>query len=258
MMNEIKNKALWLAVIGLGAAGIAGVVVAYDASQGSQNIITADTVNIYNSSPSSQQTGSEIIGAASNAGEATHLSTSPVPTAIGGDSGVYLKGGIEADGASYFDAPVYTYATTSNNGLETKVFQGSAADATTTLFCVKNPFAVTSTVQARVQITGVSTSSVKLYVAPTSTSAGLAGVGTLDDNMLIEAAAINTSTLGYIKSGVTAGSSGIISSGTGTFSEVMVSKSNYVCGQVTAEASTDGVTNPLNTFAATYTLIFQH
>jgi hypothetical protein len=257
-MNKLKIKSMWVAMIGLGAVGVWSLALAYDNSTGAQNVIQANVVNIYGTDSQNQTTGSEIIGAAANASNATHLSQDPIPSAIGGDSGVYVSGPQEIDGESYFDGSVYTYATTSNNGYETKVFNGSAADATTTLFCIKNPFGVTSTVRVSVQITGPSTSSVKLYVAPTSTSAGLAGLGTLDDNMLIEAAAINTSTVGYVKSGVTVGSPGIISSGAGTFYEVAVSKSNYVCGQITAEASVLGVTNPLNTFALTYNLIFQH
>ena len=140
------------------------------------------------------------------------------------------------------------------NSLDTRISYGSLADATTTLFCVQNPLLTTSTVSARVKITGVTTSSVKLYVAPTSSSAGLAGLGTLGDNQLMEAAAIGTSTLHYFASGVTTGSDGMVSSGGGTFLEVLVSKSNYICGQVVAEASINGVTNADNTFAGTYTL----
>lgn len=143
------------------------------------------------------------------------------------------------------------------NSFDTRVSYGSWADSTTTLWCVQNPFGVTSTVEARVKQTGASTSSVKLYVAPTSTVyEGLAGLGQLADNMLIEGAAINTNTLNYVASGVTVGSDNIVSSGGGTFQKIMVSKSDYVCGQVVAEASTDGFTNTGNTAAGTYTLIW--
>lgn len=105
-MNKLKIRALWLAVIGLGVVGVAGVVAAY--SYSAQNVIENSTVNIYNSGSSSQPStnGSEVIGTASNASEATHLTQYPPPTAIGGDSGLYSKGPIEVDGASYLDGRV--------------------------------------------------------------------------------------------------------------------------------------------------------
>lgn len=147
--------------------------------------------------------------------------------------------------------------TSTQNSLATVVSSGSLADATSTLFCVANPFAATSTVSARVNITNAGTSSWKLYVAPTTTIVGLAS-GQLVDNMLMEAALIATSSAVYVASGVTAGSSGFITSGGGTFSEIYALPGESICGQgILDGGALTGMTNPLNEMAGTYDLTWK-
>lgn len=245
-MNKTKSLAMWLVIGVLGTAGVAGVVMALSGSFpiGIENCNNCAFTVLNKAQEAVEGAVDGLLGA----------SGSRFPNGLSADSTSPVVGQVRGKSLLATGVITSTAGTLDLNGLNRRVSNGSFADATTTLFCVANPFLATSTAAARVVITSASTSSVKLYVAPTSTSSGLAGVGTLDDNMLIEAAPVNTSSLSYISSGATGGLGAFVSSGTGTMMEVIVRPGDYVCGQVTAEASVNGVINPLNTFAGTYNL----
>ena len=172
-----------------------------------------------------------------------------------------------------------------SSGLDTIVKAGTCADATTTLAVIPNAFAATSTVDlAQVNITGVSTSSIQIYVAtstslyaPTLTFGGscVASMGNAlcssvaTTTSLINAAPVLSSTTPYIVNGMTLGGGGnsaglglptATSSGGTSQSRITVSPNENIL--VWAEpywntsGSVAGLTSGNNVFACTYKVRF--
>jgi len=273
-MNRLKvqNSILWVTVIVLGVvAVVSGAVMAYDGGS-VQNLTENGDINVINNYGNGVGQGdSGMIGAAV-ASEASHLSQEPKPTAL---SYLYLSNDFEVDGTAYFDGTVYAYngltvATDEimyHGSLGTIVTSGTVADATSTLFCVQNPFSATSTVDlVELIVTGASTSTFD-FSTPTSTTSHpttIYGATFLSPSVtttpsLVNGALFVTSTLSNVMSNVAAYSTPagmILPNRTATnVRAIMVDPNDYICGVATnydGLGSVEGLINPSNTFVATY------
>jgi len=258
-MSDTTKSLIGVLVIGLILSGVVGlaVVKTYSGNGAPQNVAeNGGIINVYN------QIKESLVGARSadptnlDTGEWTQWNDGAFDDVeisddlfVTGD--VTFNGGIAMDSGDAFERGSYTeYVTT-----------GGFADATTTLFCVANPNAATSTVEVILQVTAPSTSTVNLWVT-TSTVSSIAtpvapnvNLNQANDTYLITAELV-TSTLAYIHSGVKLlGADGGLSAGVSSTMKMGVGPSEYVCGTV-GGSITGGVTGLNNTFGGSYKLIF--
>lgn len=230
-MKKLKlNKGIALGLIALLVAGV-GVLSVVKAYGGDAPKVVVEGNYIEASSENT-------LGTAYT--DATYATSNDVVTRL--DS-MYLWGDLEVKGT------IYQTGKSNRSGLENYVSADTFADATTTLKCVINPLSATSTAEIRLDVTGVSTTTISMVTA-TSTSAYPT---TLSAPSLVNAV-VNTSTLATIISGITDTRSGNVSSGTNTSQRIVVFPNEYVCtmaGNNGGLGSTAGVTNAANTFAGT-------
>ena len=160
------------------------------------------------------------------------------------------------------------------NGVDTYSESGSFDDATNTLKFILNPYRATSTLTvAAVDITGLSTTSLNLYVG-TSTFAGLENTGlnclmaastaiVTCDGEIIDEANLATSTFGSIvgTGGGTVGEDGFAG---GTSNAMIVGPDEYVVFFATTSPSNDdeaeggdGISGDSNTFTGNYFVEFK-
>lgn len=120
--------------------------------------------------------------------------------------------------------------------------KGAFISASSTMFSIKNPFSSTSTVTfAQLEVSGQSTTSLRLFVA-TSTTVGVLDAG-INWGSLINNATLATSTMGIVTNGITATNTdnGAISAGTSQYS-IILSPSQYLVGYATT-SETDGTSS---------------
>lgn len=131
---------------------------------------------------------------------------------------------------------------------------GSFADATTTLFCVLNPFNATSTVNfAKAMISGASTSTVSLYYGTSTVSTGNSTSTVGGTLSIIQVSSLTANTTGVAFNNINNAITGVYAAG--SVASMVVGSSQYVCGVVGEDSgSTAGVTNTNNTFAGSYVL----
>jgi hypothetical protein len=201
---KLQNSILKGFLVLMGLLGVGAVASAYSGS--AQNVTEHGDINVTNvysnsqAAPAQQQVGEPVenVGAASVASNASHLSLSPLPSAVGGDSGVYLKGGLEADGASYIDNTLTvsgssTFGYTANQLNTAKVSFNSNS---TTLCSVLNDSGVDRVISGMsLNITG-STGSGGLTQFRGYVSAGRADMNTAASSTLLKQSFIAVSATG--------------------------------------------------------------
>lgn len=118
--------------------------------------------------------------------------------------------------------------------LQTDVTTGYCASATSTMFAVANPFNATST--ATIYLEGYSNATTTTFYVGTSTVAVGLSSSSVSPTLINQQFASGTVAT-TIVSGLTVGSYGQLTSGTGTFSRIMVGPSDYIAGYATSTYS---------------------
>lgn len=250
-------------VVGIAISLVVGCVYAYAANEYATASITTENINVAGDLIVERDNGAGIVVADETLGSAEMPdcanagNISGCPTTLGN---LYLEGAFEVDGVAYLEGGITMDSgdAVSHGGLQTYVYSGTLADATTTLFCVANPFSTTSSIDfAEVEITGASTTTISLYVATSTVNVGLttstASIATA--TALIQASSVGANRTGIIQNNANTTRTGIFAGG--SVAKIFVTPSEYVCGVVGDDSgSTAGVTNASNTFAGNYYLRF--
>lgn len=145
-------------------------------------------------------------------------------------------------------ATLFLGGVTADTSIGEQVSTGSCASATTTIFAVANPFSATSTVRLQ-SFKGIGNATTTLlYVGTSTASTGLALTNV--SPTLVNAASVATSTQFITSSGITVGSLGYLSSGSGTFPTISVGPSDYIVAFATTTATGAGAANYSGTYSS--------
>lgn len=107
---QLRNRALWVVIFLVALVGTVMVAKAFSGS--AQNVTENGNINVTNNFPAGtavKMGGEDVMIGAAVAGDATHLSQEPKPTAFGS---TYFSSDVEVDGTTYLDGPLTTVGLT--------------------------------------------------------------------------------------------------------------------------------------------------